>query len=279
MIPVQEKTAPKLNLGKPSKSSAVNIEKRDLPALDWIHVIFLFYSGAHNAINAWGRAENGLFFIFVLVGILSVELMLWSIYKYWKNGTLIGKMMRVGKIAGALALFYATAGILAQAQTGSANDWLTIYYQWILPSSAPVMFFMAFWIQSVDPITTAQRDISAFAYLSAIEERRETLDERRGALKDKKNRRLLRENLLGKKIVALWKESDSRRTKGTLKRSSVVEMPELLEAVGVSVKSANDIGKLNSISLRYKNPKQLPQSTKQNTPVNPRTIPGAHEKK
>lgn len=235
-----------------------NLSRREMPALDWIHVIFLFYSGAHNAINAWNRAENGLFFIFVLVGILSVEIMLWSIYKYWKAGHLVGKMLQIGKFAGILAMFYATAGILAQAQSTSANDWLTLYYQWILPSSAPVMFFFAFWIQSVDPIMMAERDTTAYSYLASIEERKEALDARRMRLDEARNRRKLRSHVMKKKLVALWKESESRRTKSTLKRASITEMPALLQEIGVSVKDANKQSRFTYLKTKYENPKQLP---------------------
>ncbi|MEM8487796.1 MAG: hypothetical protein AAF564_19750 [Bacteroidota bacterium] len=249
--------------GKAKKISP-SLNKREMPALDWIHVIFLFYSGAHNAVNAWNRADNGLFFVFVLVGILSVELMLWSIYKYWKAGHLVGKMLRIGKYAGILAMFYATAGILAQAQTGSANDWLTLYYQWILPSSAPVMFFFAFWIQSVDPIMVAQRDTTAYSYLAAIEEKKEELDARRMALDEQRNRRKLRSYVMRKKLSALWKESDSRRTRSTLQRSSMTEMPLLLEEVGVSIKEANAQPRFRFLNRKYDQPKQLPASTASN---------------
>ena len=237
---------------------ASNLSRREMPALDWIHIIFLFYSGAHNAINAWNRAENGLFFIFVLVGILSVEIMLWSIYKYWKAGHLVGKMLRIGKFAGILAMFYATAGILAQAQSASANDWLTIYYQWILPSSAPVMFFFAFWIQSVDPIMVAERDTTAYAYLASIEEKKEALDARRMRIDEARHRRKLRAHVMKKKLVALWKESESRRTKSTLKRSSITEMPELLQEIGVSVRDANKQSRFTYLKTKYEDPKRLP---------------------
>lgn len=248
-----------------AKKIPPSINKREMPALDWIHVIFLFYSGAHNAVNAWNRADNGLFFIFVLVGILSVELMLWSIYKYWKAGHLVGKMLRIGKYAGMLAMFYATAGILAQAQTGSANDWLAIYYQWILPSSAPVMFFFAFWIQSVDPIMMAERDTTAYSYLAAIEEKKEQLDARRMVLDEQRSRRKLRSHVMRKKLSALWKESDSRRTRSTLQRSSMTEMPMLLEEVGVSIKEANAQPRFRFLNRKYEQPRQLPAATASTT--------------
>lgn len=269
--PIPRKPTPNTNKAS-GKSGGVNLNKREMPVLDWIHVIFLFYSGAHNAINAWNRAENGLFFIFVLVGILSVELMLWGIYKYWKSGHLIGKMLRVGKLAGFLALFFATAGILAQAQTG-AGGWLDIYYAWILPASAPVMFFFAFWIQSVDPIMTHERDVTAYSYLTAIEEKKESLDNRRMLLNEKRSNRKLRAHVMRKKISALWRESDSRRTKSTLAKSSVVEMPLLLEEVGVNVKKANAQSRYLAFKGKYDTPKQLPKP--KNSAINPRQMPGS----
>ena len=234
-----------------------SLSKREMPALDWIHIIFLFYSGAHNAINAWTRADNALFFVFVLVGILSVEIMLWSIYNYWKAGHLVGKMLKIGKFAGILAMFYATAGILAQAQSGTANDWLLIYYQWILPTSAPLMFLFAFLIQSVDPIMNAERDTTAYSYLAAIEERKEQLDARRMLIDEQRNRRKLRSHVMSKKLLALWRESESRRTRSTLKHSSITEMPVLLEEVGVSVGKANAQPRFRFLNSKYDAPKQL----------------------
>lgn len=255
-----------------SKTTTSNLQNRKFSHLDWIHIVFLFYSGAHNTINAWHRAENGLFFIFVLVGILTVEIMLWSIYKYWKEGKLIGGMLRVAKWAGVLAMFYATAGILAQ---GGAEAWVTIHHRYILPTSAPVMFFFAFWIQAVDPIIKAQRDTEAYAYLSAIDKRREKLDIERMELNERRQRRKLLVSVSRRKLQALWKEADSRRTKNTLKKSSLVEMPVLLQELGVSVKEANSQNRFISLKSKYDAPKELPA----NAPINPAQIPGAHNNK
>lgn len=206
-----------------------------MPALDWIHAIFLFYSGAHNAINAWHRAENGMFFIFVLVGILSVELMLWSIYKYWKAGQLIGKMERVALRAGALAFAYATLGILAQAQSGGGGQFLEFYYAWILPSSAPMMFLFTFLIQAANPVDKAVRDQKAYSALFKVEQQRETLDRRRTALDQKRQQRMLEVNLFRQEMGAKWKEASSGRVRRAFASAARVSIPKLLARMGVKV--------------------------------------------
>ncbi len=213
--------------------------KRSMPALDQIHILFLIYSGAHNAINAFLRAHNILFFVFVVVGILSVELMLWAIYKHWKEGRLVGRMMTISRWAGAFAMFYATAGILAQAQTGTESEWLTIYYQWILPSSAPCMFLFSFLIQSVDPIMNAERDTIAHEHLTTVEEKREVLDRKQLALDHRRNIRRLKAHVQQQRMMHLWKESMSRRTRSLLRKSGRIELPIILKNIGVPVEKAS----------------------------------------
>ena len=224
--------------GKQRATSAqivTNTSDRELPTLDRIHFLFLVYSGAHNLINAWHRAENALFFIFVFVGILSVELMLYSVYKHWKDGRLVGPMLQVALFAGAIAMFYATAGILAQAQAGATSSWILLYYQWILPTSAPVMFLFSFWIQSVDPIMTAERDQIAYDHMIEVESQRVKLDKKRLSLHEKKDLRRLESHIKQQKLFALWKESNSRRTRRVLKDSVRNEFPLLLEKFGISI--------------------------------------------
>lgn len=208
---------------------------REMPALDKIHILFLLYSAAHNVINAYHRANNLVFFLFVLVGILSVELMLWAIYNHWKDGRLIGPMLRVSLWAGFFAMFYATAGILAQAQTGGDSSWLNFYYSWIMPTSAPVMFLFSFFVQAVDPITQADRDDTAFAHKVRVEQKKEVLDKKLLELNNRSNIRQLKAHVQNSRINMLWKEAFSRRTRATLKKVSRVEMPLLLKAVGIKV--------------------------------------------
>lgn len=211
-----------------------------MPALDRIHILFLLYSGAHNVINAFTRAHNVVFFVFVVVGILSVELMLWAVYTHWKDGRLIGSMQRVSLGAGVFAMFYATAGILAQAQTGEASGWLHTYYAWILPTSAPCMFLFAFWIQSVDPITNAIRRASELEELTSIDEGVESTEHRRLELDYRRGLRQLKAGAQRSRLSALWGEAVSRRVRKAFKLSARVEMPKILRLMGVRTPATSD---------------------------------------
>ena len=159
-------------------------------------------------------------------------MMLWTIYTHWKDGRLVGKMLQIGKYAGLIAMFFATAGILAQAQTESASAWLAIYYQWILPSSAPIMFFFAFLIQSVDPIMTAERDATAYSHLLSVEEKRDSLDQKRLELDHRRDIRKLKAHIHRQKLIAMWRESGSRRTRYMLKKAMQIQMPRTLKQIG-----------------------------------------------
>lgn len=211
---------------------------REMPALDKIHMLFLLYSGAHNAVNAFGHSPNFIFAVFVLVGILSVELMLWAVYRHWKDGRLVGTMQPVSLWAGAFAMFYATAGILAQAQGGGDGGWLSVYYAWVLPTSAPVMFVFAFLIQSVDPITNADRKATAAEHMTVVEERLEQVDKKQLALDNRRNIRQLKAHVQRQRMDLLWRETFARRTRNLLKGSSRIELPQLLKSIGVPVEKA-----------------------------------------
>ena len=182
-------TPPRVN-GKSNKHVSPNGKigsgKTYANHLDWIHLVFLAYSGAHNSWNAWKHADGALFFLFVLAGILCVEFALWTLYKMWENGELLGKMLKVGKMFFIVAFFYASAGILAQAQSG--GGWTAIYYSWVLPTSAPAMFLFASIIRQLDPIKRADINTNANAKMVLIDARQELIETQKDELKEKRGR-------------------------------------------------------------------------------------------
>jgi len=211
-------------------------------ALGFIHILFLFYSAAHNFINAWYHSGGGfLFFVFVLVGIVSVELVLWSVYKLWISGELVGKMLKAARVSGLLAMFYATAGILAQAQ-GGGDGWTPFYYAWILPTSAPVMFMCSFWIQAVNPVMTAERDQAAYAKLVKIEEKRGRLDEKMLALSQQRELRLLKKQAQQQRLAEVRQAMAGRRARKILKQSAKRDMPAILRMIGVKPEVIDSAG-------------------------------------
>ena len=271
------KTAKTVTAGGNKKAGVASITDRTFRKLDAIHIMFLLYSGAHNIINSWHRAESILFFLFVVVGVLSVEFMLHELYHSWKDGKLIGKMLKRAKWGGAVAMFLATAGILSQAQGFTGSAWLDFHYAWIMPTSAPVMFFFSWFIQAADPVTEAQRDAQAQQYFAGVEKRREVIDIQFADLEERKELRNLNIKLKKDKIRKLRAEANSRRTQNTLKKSAAAEMPHLLERAGVSIKDANEQTWLWSKN-KYDAPKQIGEGKPKNSAVNPVKIPGSREK-
>lgn len=215
--------------------------RRNMVELDWIEKLFVVYSLAHNTLNAWTYAHSAVFFLFVLVGIVSVELIIHTVYKYWKWGRLIGGMKTAGIVSGIFAMFYATAGIIAHAQAGGDSGFLAFYYQWILPTSAPAMFIAAFIIQSIDPILAEEQEVAAFDIKTELHGRRVALVAKKMAL-DYKDRILgMKEKFQAKRLDSISREGDSRRVKKTLEDGARAEVPRILIEMGVDVR---DKGKL-----------------------------------
>jgi hypothetical protein len=97
------------------------------------------------------------------------------------------------------------------------------------------MFFYAFWIQIVDPIMTAERDAVAHEHLMSVEVKREHLDQQKLELDYRRDMRTLKAHIHRQKLIALFKESNSRRTRSILKRAMQIEMPRILKKIGVPV--------------------------------------------
>jgi len=227
----KDKSQPSSNGQKAKGKSKLDYSQ----SLDAIHWIFLIYSATHNTVNAFTH-HDFMFFLFTFAGILTVELMLWTIYNAWKGAQLVGKMKKVGAICFVVAFFFASAGILANAQGGVGAGWVANYYLWVLPMSAPAMFILGYWLSQVDPIRKAQIENTAYAKLIASDDDRETLHLAKAKIKERANNRQLKELVLGKKLVALVREAHSQRVRNTLKKHATHEMPLLLKAMNVELK-------------------------------------------
>jgi len=207
--------------------------------LDYVFIMFLLYSGAHNVINALTRVDgNILFFIFVMVGIVSVELMLWAVHNMWKTGELTGSQRTVALWGGLFAFAFATAGILSQA--GGFGEAI-MYYQFVLPASAPVMFVFAFAIQAKNPVLRAELDALALARMVDVENTRETLAARQDVIAERRSSRQLASRIIQDKIFALWREADTRRARKLLSISAQYELPKRLKDAGVNIQNKSNV--------------------------------------
>lgn len=221
---------------KQPAASPAPIGAENIDGLDKIEKLFIIYSAAHNIVNAWQHSPNALFFVFVAVGVVSVELMLHTVYKHWKTGRIYGTMETMSKVAGGVALAYAIGGILSTTQFGAGEAWVTFYHLWILPSSAPVMFLFSFLVQSVDPLMKGERDQKAYEHRVSLAERRDRLQGKELELQGREALRKLKFNVHMAKLAAIAGEAGSRRVRKTLSRGARLLMPRILHELGVPVK-------------------------------------------
>ena len=205
--------------------------RAQLKGLDHIAWMFLIYSAAHNTVNAFTRSESIMFFVFVVVGVVSVELFLHTAYTAWKDGRLVGRMRTVSLWGGGVAMFYATAGILAQA--AGAAEWVNLHHMYVLPTSSPMMFLFAFLVQSVDPITNADRDATANEHLHEAETRMEAIEGKRLALWDRQERRRLKAHVQRQRLDHMWRESMSRGVRSVLKSAAPSELLTVMRSLGI----------------------------------------------
>ena len=256
----QQQQSPQSQSDAGKKKHSVDVTA-DIKGLDRIHVLFLIYSGAHNMIVSWHRADNLLFFLFVFAGILSVEVMLYTVYRNWKNGRLIGPMRRVSLFAGLVAMFYATAGILTHTAGGDGAYalFVNLHHTWILPTSAPVMFLFSFWIQSVDPVINAWREAEMVHKMTTAEGVMARAENRKMKMLEKRNIRRLEYRIKNMKISAIWREASTARVKHIIAQSIRVELPSSLRKLGMKV--ANYDNKTNWIGRPKPYRLQLPKTT------------------
>jgi hypothetical protein len=103
------------------------------------------------------------------------------------------------------------------------------------------MFLFAFLIQSVDPITNADRKATAAEHMTTVEERLEVVDRKQLALDNRRNIRRLKAHIQHQRMDMIWRESMSRRTRNALRKAGSIEVPMLLKSIGVPVEKLNMI--------------------------------------
>ena len=107
-------------------------------------ITFMLYSGYHGiSATATYRAASGLGMAAGIVGIVTIELVLASLYLAWHNGKITGAAQSIAAGATfAIGFILACLGIVAdsQLQAGhSLSPWLSVYLFWGLPIAPALM--------------------------------------------------------------------------------------------------------------------------------------------
>ena len=231
---------------KKEKGSGIDL-RANIGSLDKIEIMFLLYSAAHNTVNAFTYASNILFFVFVVVGIASVELMLHTVYGKWKDGRLIGPMKTASLWAGFFALFFSTAGILAHAQGTIDGEFTSLFYHWIMPTSAPVMFLFAFIIQSVDPILKSAQETEELVMRKELYSVRVDQAKALQELRYKEQLLETKARIQDRRIASINEEASSTRVTAALKDGARATLPQILVSMGVPVRKKPAGGKFGAM--------------------------------
>ena len=107
-------------------------------------ITFMLYSGYHGiSATAAYRAASGLGMAAGIVGIVTIELVLASLYLAWHNGRITGAAQSIAAgLTFAIGFILACLGIVADSQLQAGlplSPWLAAYITWGLPIAPAVM--------------------------------------------------------------------------------------------------------------------------------------------
>ena len=119
-------------------------------------VTFALYSGYHGiSATVYYRAAGGLGQVAGIVGIVTIELVLLSLYLSWHNGRITGAAQSIAAgVTGAVGFTLACLGIVADSQLQAGlelSPWLALYLHWGLPIAPAVMALGALLVHELDP--------------------------------------------------------------------------------------------------------------------------------
>ena len=117
---------------------------------------FMIYSGYHGiSATATYRADSGLGMAAGIVGIVTIELVLASLYLAWHNGKITGAAQSIAAGATyAIGFILACLGIVADSQLQAGlplSSWLAAYISWGLPIAPAIMALGALLTHELSP--------------------------------------------------------------------------------------------------------------------------------
>jgi len=138
-------------------------------------ITFMLYSGYHGiSATAVYRADSGLGMAAGIVGIVTIELVLASLYLAWHNGKVTGAAQSIAAgVTFAIGFILACLGIVADSQLQASlplSPWLSGYLMWGLPIAPAVMALGALLTHELAPSQLRARRES---------EKRDEIDEAR----------------------------------------------------------------------------------------------------
>lgn len=201
---------------------------------------FAVYSGYHGiSATAQYRAGSGLGMVAGIVGIVTIELVLMSIYLAWHNQKINGAAQSIAAGMTALIGFIlACLGIVAdsQLQAGAAlSPWLSAYLVWGLPIAPAIMAAGALFTHELAPgQLRARREAGQRDELAELQFKAHvaTLRAEMEAAQHVANLQL-NSRAAAARQVAAWYGSDAAQR--AITQTAMSNAPAMLRAIGIDV--------------------------------------------
>lgn len=208
---------------------------------------FAIYSGYHGiSATVNYRAAGGLGQVAGIVGIVTIELVLMSLYLAWHNGRITGGAQTIAAgVTGAAGFILACLGIVADSQLRAGvamSPWLSVYLLWGLPIAPAVMALGALLVHELDPGQLRARreavervELEEARFAAHVAGIRAELEAGRTVANMQLNARAA-----AAKQVAAWYGSDQAQR--AITATALKAAPSLLRSIGVDVDAAASSG-------------------------------------
>jgi hypothetical protein len=201
---------------------------------------FAVYSGYHGiSATAHYRAASGLGQLAGIVGIVTIELVLMSLYLSWHNGKINGAAQSLAAGITALVGFVlACAGIVADSTLqagGTLSPWLSAYLVWGLPIAPAIMAAGGVAVHELAPDQLRARreasdrdDLAAMRFDAQMASMQAELD----AMRQVTNLQLNARTSAARQVAA-WYGSDQAQK--AITGTAMQNAPAMLRAIGIDV--------------------------------------------
>ena len=207
-------------------------------------VTFALYSGYHGiSATVNYRAAGGLGKVAGIVGIVTIELVLLSLYLSWHNGRITGAAQSIAAgVTGAVGFLLACLGIVADSQLNAGvtlSGWLSVYLLWGLPIAPAVMALGALLTHELDPGQLRARreanervELEEARFTAHVAGIRAELE----AAQVVANMQLNAKAAAAKQVAAWYGSDQAQRA---ITATALQNAPNLLRAIGVDVDAAD----------------------------------------
>ena len=207
-------------------------------------VTFALYSGYHGiSATVYYRAAGGLGQVAGIVGIVTIELVLLSLYLSWHNGRITGAAQSIAAgVTGAVGFTLACLGIVADSQLQAGlelSPWLALYLHWGLPIAPAVMALGALLVHELDPGQLRARresnersELEEAKFMAHVAGLRAELE----AARIVANMQLNAKSAAAKQVAAWYGSDQAQRA---ITATALKSAPSLLRSIGVDVDAAD----------------------------------------